>query len=71
MQEAGAEVIASFIDVGDGRGMDRVEFLVALAENGNGEQQSIVRNLWFQAATGKLTREAAAQAFDHLYRPYE
>ncbi|MDW4548256.1 hypothetical protein R5H32_02695 [Defluviimonas sp. D31] len=70
MQESGSQTLADFMEVGDSLGMERMEFLVELAERGNRDEQAIVRNLWFQAATGKLTREGAAEAFDYLYAPY-
>ena len=70
MQEAGGEVMSDFMEVGDGLGADRMEFLVDRAEYGTRQEQEIVRSLWVKAATGKLTRAAAAQAFDRLYKPY-
>lgn len=70
MQEAGAQVMADFMEVGDGFGFDRIDFLVEKAESGTQREQAIIRNLWFMAATGKLSRQDAADAFDHLYKPY-
>jgi len=71
MQETGGQVLANYLEVGDGLGMERINFLVDLAESGTVEQKAIVRNIWFQAATGKLTRKDAADAFDYLRNPYE
>lgn len=71
MQEAGGEVMSDFMEVGDGLGSDRMEFLVDRAEYGTRQEQEIVRGLWVKAATGKLTRAAAVQAFDRLYKPYD
>lgn len=70
MQEVGGRVMSQYLEVGDGLGGERLGFLVDLAETGTREQQEIVRNVWFKAATGKLTREAAIEAFDHLWEPY-
>jgi hypothetical protein len=71
MQEVGGSVLSDFLEVGDGLGADRIDFLVDRAEYGTRQEQEIVRSLWVKAATGKLTREAAAKAFDKLYQPYE
>lgn len=71
MQEAGSQVMADFLEIGDGLGMERIGFLVDRVEHGTRQEQEIVRGLWVKAATGKLTREDAAQAFDRLYKPYE
>jgi hypothetical protein len=71
MQEAGGDVLSDFMEVGDGLGSDRIAFLVDRAEYGTRQEQEIVRGLWVKAATGKLTRAAAVQAFDRLYRPYD
>lgn len=71
MQDAGGQVLSDFLETGDGLGVDRINFLVDLSEHGTREQKAIVRNVWIKAATGKLTREGAAEAFDHLYKPYE
>lgn len=71
MQEVGGNVLSDFLEVGDGLGPDRIDFLVDRAEYGTRQEQEIVRSLWVKAATGKLTRAAAAQAFDKLYQPYE
>lgn len=71
MLETGSQTMASFMEHGDALGMERMSFLVDLAENGTNEEQAIVRNLWFQAATGKLTKASASDAFNYLYAPYE
>lgn len=71
MQEAGGQVMSDFMEVGGGLGADRIDFLVDRAEYGTRQEQEIVRGLWVKAATGKLTRAAATQAFDKLYAPYE
>lgn len=71
MQEAGGEVLSDFMEVGDGLGAERIEFLVDRSEFGTRQEQEIVRGLWIKAATGKLTREAATKAFDKLYAPYD
>lgn len=70
MQVAGSEVMADYMETGDGLGTERLEFLVDKAHNGTNEEQAIIRNLWFMSATGKLSRSEAADAFDHLYAPY-
>ncbi len=70
MQEVGGQVMSQYLETGDGLGMDRIEFLVDLADNGTRDQKAIVRNVWFKAATGQLTREQAVEAFDHLWEPY-
>lgn len=71
MQSAGSNAMADFLEVGDGRGRDRIEFLVDLANNGTRDQRATVRNLWFLAATGRLTQAQADDAFDTLYQPYQ
>ena len=49
---------------------ERIGFLVDLAENGTREQQAIVRNVWFKAATGQLSQDSVIDAFNYLYEPY-
>ncbi len=71
MQEVGGQVMSQYLETGDGLGIDRIEFLVDLAEAGTRNQQATVRNIWFKAATGQLTREQAIEAFDHLWGPYD
>lgn len=71
MQEVGGDVLSDFMEVGDGLGAERLEFLVDRAEFGTRQEQEIVRGLWVKAATGKLTREEATKAFDKLYAPYD
>lgn len=71
MRGTASNTMVDLLEVGDSRGLERVEFLVDLAENGNRKEQAIVRNLWFLAATGKLKAKDAAQAFDYLYSLYE
>lgn len=71
MQEVGGDVLSDFLEVGDGLGAERIGFLVDRAEYGTRQEQEIVRSLWVKAATGKLTRAAAAQALDKLYKPYD
>lgn len=70
MQDAGSQVLSEFMEVGDGLGGDRMAFLMEKAWNGTQQEQEIVRNLWFMAATGKLNRDRAAEAFDYLFKPY-
>ncbi len=70
MQEVGGQVMSQYLETGDGLGMDRIDFLVGLAEEGTRDQQATVRNIWFKAAIGQLTREQAIEAFDHLWEPY-
>ncbi len=71
MQEVGGQVMSQYLETGDGRGMERIEFLDDLAEAGTRDQQATARNVWFKAATGQLTREQAIEAFDHLWGPYD
>lgn len=71
LQDKGSEVMAQYMETGDGLGSERMEFLVDKAFNGTQKEQAIVRNLWFMSATGKLTSKDAAEAFDYLYAPYE
>ncbi|PWE30608.1 hypothetical protein DDZ14_15105 [Maritimibacter sp. 55A14] len=71
MQETGSQIMSDFMETGDGFGANRMAFLVEKAESGNQKEQAIIRNLWFMAATGKLSRTDAAEAFDYLYKPYE
>lgn len=70
MRDTGDQVMAQYMETGDGLGAERVEFLADKAFNGNQKEQAIVRNLWFMAATGKLSAKDAAEAFDFLYAPY-
>ncbi|MEQ8902260.1 MAG: hypothetical protein RID11_16625 [Roseovarius sp.] len=71
MRDTGDQVMAQYMETGDGLGAERIEFLADKAFNGNQKEQAIVRNLWFMAATGKLSAKDAAEAFDFLYAPYE
>jgi hypothetical protein len=70
LQDTGGQIMAQFTEIGDGQGPLRMEFLADLSENGNVQEQAIVRNLWFLAATGKLSRSDAEDAFNYLYAPY-
>lgn len=71
MREVGGNVMSDFMEVGDGLGMERLSFLADKAERGTARERSIIRNLWFRAATGKLTRDEATDAFNYIYSPYE
>lgn len=71
MQDTGSQIMSEFMETGDGLGEERIEFLTDKAWNGTQKEQAIVRNLWFMAATGKLSREDASEAFDFLVAPYE
>lgn len=71
MQEVGGQVLSQYLETGDGLSLDRIEFLVDLAETGTKDQQATVRNIWFKAATGQLSRDQAIEAFDHLWGPYD
>ncbi|QFS82296.1 hypothetical protein [Roseivivax sp. THAF197b] len=70
MEEAGSQVLSDFMAVGDEYGEARMDFLADKAWNGTQQEQAIVRNLWFMAATGKLTQKDAAEAYSYLYSPY-
>ena len=70
LQEVGGQTLHHHLEIGDGQGSERLDFLIDLAEHGTQKQQAIVRNLWVQAATGALSKEDAAEAFDYLYEPY-
>jgi hypothetical protein len=70
MREAGSQVMADYMEIGDGRGWERIEFLADIAENGTKREREEVRRIWFKAATGKLSRQDATRAFDRLYNPY-
>jgi hypothetical protein len=63
-------VLADFMEVGDGLGTDRLDFLIDLAEGGIRQEQEIVRSLWIKAARAMLSRAEATRAFDPLYQPY-
>ncbi|WP_170330204.1 hypothetical protein [Ruegeria arenilitoris] len=71
MQDVGGQVMQQFLENGDGLEMERIDFLVDLAETGTLDQQATVRNIWFKAATGQLTRDQAVEAFDSLWEPYD
>jgi len=70
LQDAGSQVMAQYMETGDGLGSERMDFLTDKAFNGTQKEQAIVRNLWFMSATGKLSAKDAAEAFDYLYAPY-
>ena len=70
MREVGDGVMSDFLEVGDGLGNERLAFLAEKVETGTAKERATIRHLWFRAATGKLTRAEAADAFDYLYNPY-
>ncbi|WP_170545258.1 hypothetical protein [Ruegeria arenilitoris] len=70
LEGVGNRVLQDFLNNGDGYEIDRVAFLANLAETGTRDQKETVRNVWFKAATGQITREAAIEAFNRLVEPY-
>lgn len=70
MTDAGGETIHGFLNVGDGMEDDRIEFLVDVHENGPASDSQIVRKLWIDAATGKLSQAKAIEVFDSIYERY-
>ncbi|WP_173488218.1 MULTISPECIES: hypothetical protein [unclassified Aliiroseovarius] len=70
MREVGGDNILEALEVGDGLGHDRVDFLVDRFENGNPAEQKLVRQMWTAAALGKMDASELQQHFDQLYSPY-
>lgn len=70
MQELGGDNLVAALEVGDGMGEDRVEFLVDRFEHGSPDEQRMVRQMWTAAALGKMTPREMQDQFDRLYAPY-
>lgn len=70
MEAVGNRALQGYLNSGDGYELDRVAFLADLAETGTRAQRQTVRDIWFKAATGKITRDEAVDAFNGLVEPY-
>ncbi len=70
LTDAGGATLQSYLDTGDGLEVDRINFLVDLSTNGSNREQSIIRQLWVDAAMGNLSREQAIQRFDDIAIDY-
>lgn len=71
LQDHGTKTLCDLLSGNGGLGEDRVDYLASLAYSGVAEHRSIVRNLWFLAATGKLSRKDAVDAYAYLVKHYE
>lgn len=71
MQMLGGENLEDALEVGDGLGADRVQFLVDRAEHGSPAEQQLVRQIWTAAALGKMSKGELQRHFDKVYKPYE
>ncbi len=70
LTDAGGVTLQSYLDTGDGREVDRINFLVDLSTNGSNREQSIIRQLWVDAAMGNLSQAEAIQRFDDIAKDY-